>query len=357
MRLIEDLLRNEKSMNETSNVFQKESVLYSTLEHSQVQCRTCWHQCVIANGKFGHCRTRKNLSGKLYCINYGMISSFSINPIEKKPLFNYYPGTHAVTVGSYSCNFDCPWCQNWSLSKHFPAAVLRPRYVSPHQLVSAVENDSTIDGISISFNEPTLSLEYALDTFNLCPPDIYRMFVTNAYMTDEALHLLISAGMTGMSINVKGLAPVVKKYCHSQVDRVWDNIQIAHQNGVHVEIICLIIPTVNDAIDFYHHVASRLLAISPDIPLHFIRFYPAYQFTHVNTTPIKDLEAAYQIARSAGLNYVYLGNVFSHPLENTYCPNCHQLLIKRTGSRIEVILDTQKGQCSSCNTEIPIFLG
>ena len=344
-------------MNEKSDAFQKESLLYTALENSTVQCGTCWHQCVIAEGKFGRCRTRKNISGKLYCINYGMISTFSINPIEKKPLFNYYPGTQAVTVGSYSCNFDCPWCQNWSITKKFPADVLRPRYLSPKQLVSAVEKDPHIDGISISFNEPTLSLEYAIDTFNLCKPHIYRMFVTNAYMTDEALQLLITAGMTGMAITVKGLAPSVKKYCRSQVDRVWDNIQTAHNNGVHVEIICLIIPTVNDTIDFYTHVARRLFVINPDIPLHFTRFLPDYQFTHVQTTPIKDLEEAYQIARSAGLNYVYVGNVFGHPFENTYCPNCQQLLIKRTGYRIEIDLDKQKGQCPSCNTDIPVFLG
>ncbi|MFX1534325.1 MAG: AmmeMemoRadiSam system radical SAM enzyme [Promethearchaeota archaeon] len=336
------------------NAFQKEALLFTRIGDSKVQCGSCWHRCKIPKEKFGRCGTRVNINGTLFCINYGMISSFSVNPIEKKPLFHYYPGSRASTIGSYSCNYACPWCQNWEITKVYPSAIHLPRFMSPEELVKRTEKDPRIKGISVSFNEPTLSLEYALDVFNLCKPETYRMFVTNGYMTSESLKLLIDAGLTGMSVTVKGEAEAVKKYCKADVERVWENIKTAFQKGIHVEIICLIIPTVNDSTDFYKQVANRLIAIDPNIPLHFTRFFPAYQFTEVEPTPIEVLEKAHQTARLEGLNFVYLGNVFGHPLENTYCPNCERLLIKRTGYQIDVKLDLQTRCCPSCNTEIPL---
>ena len=317
------------------NLFQKKALLYTSLETNKVKCNTCWHQCIIPEGKFGRCHTRTNSDGSLYCTNYGLVSSFSVNPIEKKPLFHYYPGSFALTIGSIGCNFSCPWCQNWSISKCYPSEVHNLRFMSPDELVNRTENDPKIDGISISFNEPTLSLEYALDVFRICKPATYRMFVTNGYMTDEALNLLIDTGMTGMSVTVKGDNKTVKQYCRTNVEKVWKNIKTAFKKGVHIEVICLIIPTVNDSIAFYKEVATRLTKINPNIPLHFTRFHPDYQFTHVKATPIKTLEQAYEIARSKGLNFVFLGNVPGHPLENTYCPNCQTLLIKRTIYQIE----------------------
>ena len=338
------------------NVFQKESLLYTRLEGSKVQCNTCWHQCVISEGKFGHCRTRKNTNGTLFCMNYGLVSSYSVNPIEKKPLFHYYPSSYASTVGSYSCNFKCPWCQNWSISKTYPSEVHFQRYLSPRELVERVEGNSKITGISISFNEPTLSLEYALDVFRLCKPESYRMFVTNGYMTRQALQLLIEAGMTGMSVTIKGTSDIVKKYCGTDVEKVWENIEYAHRHGVHIEVVCLIIPTVNDSIEFFKGAAKRVIAIAPDIPVHFTRFHPDYQFTHVKATPVTTLETAHHIAQSEGVRFVYLGNLPGHPLENTFCPECRELLIKRTGYHIEIKLDLGTHRCHSCNTEIPLYL-
>ena len=338
------------------NVFQKEAVLYTPLENSKIQCNTCWHQCIIPEGKFGHCHTRKNIVGTLFCINYGMVSSYSVNPIEKKPLFHYHPGSFASTVGSYSCNFSCPWCQNWSISKTYPLGVHFPRYLSPKELVERTESKTKIDGISISFNEPTLSLEYALDVFRLCKPNTYRMFVTNGYMTKQALQLLIKAGMTGMSVTVKGTKETVKHYCKANVEKVWQNLRMAFEQGVHIEVICLIIPTVNDSIEFYKEVATRVKEINSNIPLHFTRFHPDYQFTKVDATPIKTLELAHETAQSKGISFVYLGNVPGHPLENTYCPKCQKLLIKRTAYQIEVLYDVKTQCCPSCGKNIPVFL-
>ncbi len=338
------------------NVFQKQALLYTSLGSNKVQCNTCWHQCIIPEGKYGRCHTRINVDGTLYCINYGLVSSFSVNPIEKKPLFHYYPGTYASTVGGYSCNFSCPWCQNWSISKCYPSEVHFPRFLSPEELVKKTETDPKINGISISFNEPTLSLEYALDIFRLCKPTIYRMFVTNGYMTNQALNLLIDTGMTGMSVTVKGDKRTVKHYCKTNVEKVWENIEMAFEKEVHIEVICLIIPTVNDSIAFYKEVATRLKKIDPNIPLHFTRFHPDHQFKKVNATSIKTLEEAYHIAQSEGINFVYLGNVPGHPLENTYCPNCRFLLIKRSGYQIDKKFDVWTRHCPSCNTGIPLLV-
>jgi pyruvate formate lyase activating enzyme len=222
--------------------------------------------------------------------------------------------------------------------------------------VRKVENDRKISGISISFNEPTLSLEYALDVFNRCKPETYRMFVTNGYMTPHALECLINAGMTGMSITVKGDADTVKNYCKTDIEKVWENIKHASDKKVHVEIIYLTIPTVNDITAFFRQVASRLSEINKDTPLHFTQFHPDYQFTHVDMTPIDTLEKAHKIAKSEGIRYVYLGNVPGHPLENTYCSNCQKLLIKRTGYNIEKKFDVRTGRCPFCSTKIPLFL-
>ena len=323
---------------------------------SKIQCDTCWHRCIIQEGKYGRCRTRINIDGTLNCTNYGLVSSLSINPIEKKPLFHYYPGSRALTIGSISCNFSCPWCQNWSISKCYPSEVHFPRFISPKELIKKIEDDNKITGLSISFNEPTLSLEYSLDVFRLCKTETYLSFVTNGYMTSQALKLLIEAGMTGMTVTVKGNSYMVKKYCGTDVERVWSNIKTAYKEGVHVEIVCLIIPTVNDSIDFYKEVATRLKEINSNIPLHFTRFHPDYQFTNVDATPIKTLELAHESAQSEGLSFVYLGNVPGHPLENTYCPNCQKLLIKRTIYQIEVKYDVKIQHCPSCETTIPIYL-
>jgi pyruvate formate lyase activating enzyme len=293
----------------------------------------------------------------IFTLNYGMVSTFSINPIEKKPLFHYYPGSHASTIGSVSCNFRCPWCQNWKISKSYPSEVHVSRYLSPEQLIKKTEEDTSVTGISVSFNEPTLSLEYVLDVFRSCKSDTYKMLVTNGYMTGEALELLIDAGMTGMSINLKGDAKTVRKYCKTDVDKVWQTIETAHWKGVHVEVICLVIPTVNDNEEFYKLVAKRLFEMNENIPLHFTRFHPDYQFTEVDATPVHVLEEAHQIASSEGLKFVYLGNVFGHRLENTYCPHCGRLLIKRSGFWIETTFDLLTRHCPSCGANIPVYLG
>ena len=224
----------------------REALLQEKL-NAKVRCLTCERRCEVGEGGLGWCRTRRaeslaNEDGTLYTLIYGNVSSLSANPIEKKPLYHFYPGSVALTAGSWSCNFNCPWCQNWHISKSSP----RPgRYVSPENLVAEAARRGC-QGTSISFNEPTLSLEWSLDVFRLARQrGLYNTYVTNGYMTPEALKLLIEAGLDAMNVDIKGDAAAVKKHCGTDVENVWRNCREAKQAGVHIEVTTLVIPTVN----------------------------------------------------------------------------------------------------------------
>ncbi len=222
----------------------REALLAEEAENGKIRCLTCMRRCVIPEGGLGFCKTRKNIDGKLFTLIYGDISSLSANPIEKKPLFHFYVGSKALTVGSWSCSWSCPWCQNWEISKHPPDEF--KNYVSPERLMRLVKA-YRCQGTSISFNEPTLMLEYSLDVFRLARDrGYYNTYVTNGYMTPEALNLLIENGLDAMNVDVKGCKEAVKKYCGANVDYVWDNIHEAKKMGVHVEVTTLVIPRVND---------------------------------------------------------------------------------------------------------------
>jgi pyruvate formate lyase activating enzyme len=309
---------------------------------------------------------------------YGAVSSISANPIEKKPFYHFYPGTRALTAGGWSCNFGCPWCQNWDISKAAPPAFhlsparrwsgrvsdhatgrfaeanspWRGEVIMPEQFIKLVESNDC-QGTSISFNEPTLSLEWSLDVFRLARDrGLYNTYVTNGYMTPEALSLLIDAGLDAMNVDVKGGAPAVKRFCKGiDVGKVWQTCGRARSSGVHIEITTLLIPTVNDAETTLQGIAERIVSeLGCDVPWHITAYYPSYRFT-APPTPRKSLERAWHIGKDAGLQFVYVGNVPGHRYDNTYCPGCGQLLIKRLG--FDVLLNAlQEGQCPKCGDRI-----
>jgi len=192
-----------------------------------LRCLTCERRCELADGQVGWCRTRENRAGTLYTLIYGAVSSLSCNPIEKKPLYHFYPGSIALTAGSYSCNFACPWCQNHHISKAAPRG---GQYMSPEDFISEAVRLSC-QGTSISFNEPTLSFEWSLDVFRLARErGLYNTYVTNGYMTDEALRRLAKAGLDAMNVDVKGNAEAVRRYCGGiDVEKVWRNCALARE--------------------------------------------------------------------------------------------------------------------------------
>ncbi len=330
------------------DAFVRESLLQDRVGN-KTRCNVCARRCVIPIGGQGWCRTRENRGGTLLTLIYGAASSQAANPIEKKPLFHFYPGSWCYTVGSWSCNFGCPWCQNWDISKAEPDD---GQFISPQRMIEFTER-SGCDGTSISFNEPTLSLEWSLEVFQLAKArGLYNTFVTNGYLTPEALDLLIDAGLDAMNVDIKGDTAGVRKYCKGiDVEQVWAVCRLARARGVHVEITTLVVPTVNDAPDVLHDIAARIVAeLGPEVPWHVSGYYPAYRFT-VPPTPIRTLERAWQIGREAGLEFVYVGNVPGHRYDNTYCPRCSTLLVERRG--FDVIYNgLDLGKCLWCRHAI-----
>lgn len=330
----------------------KKALLYDKLSGKKVKCNTCERRCVVPLGKLGFCKTRQNLDGELYTLQYGLSSGISANPMEKKPFFHFWPGSYALTVGSWSCNSLCPWCQNFHISKFSPDPA-RSEYIAPEKFVELVEKYKC-QSTSISFNEPTLSLEWSLDVFKLARgKGFYNTFITNGYMTLEALQMLYDAGLDALCIDVKGNAEAVRKYCGLDVEVVWRNVHEAKKMGMHVEVVNLVIPGVNDRVDQFRNLARRhLREAGKETALHFTAYYPAYKFD-APPTPVVVLERAHDIAVSEGLEFVYLGNVPEHRYENTYCPGCGELLIERFG--VELVKVNLKGnRCPSCGREIPI---
>jgi pyruvate formate lyase activating enzyme len=318
----------------------------------KVRCLICERRCLLGQGASGWCRTRSNVDGRLVTFTFGNVSSLSANPIEKKPLHHFYPGSLALTAGSWGCNFGCPWCQNWDISKSPPG---KGRYMSPRQFVDMAIN-SRCQGTSISLNEPTLSLEWSLHVFELARDEgLYNTFVTNGYMSSEALDLLVKAGLDAMNVDIKGDAQVVRKHCRGiDVEKVWRNCRLAKEQGVHLEITTLIIPSVNHHEETLRTIAARISQdLGREIAWHVSGYFPAYRF-HAPPTPLSVLERAWQIGKEEGLDFVYLGNVTGHRLENTYCPHCGRLLIERRGLTVMQNRLSHRS-CPDCGQAIPII--
>jgi pyruvate formate lyase activating enzyme len=317
----------------------------------RIRCLTCERRCEIAPGGLGWCNTRRNQDGELVTLIYGAVSSLSANAIEKKPLYHFHPGTRALTCGSFSCNFACPWCQNHSLSKVRPGED-RGVYVSPQAFIARALAQSC-QGTSVSLNEPTLSLEWSLDLFRLArAKGLYNTYVSNGYMTPQALDLLVEAGLDAMNVDLKGDARAVRRYCGAEVEPVWRTCRRAQARGVWLEITTLVIPGVNDQDATVRGIAQRIVAeLGPDLPWHVSRYYPAYRFD-APPTPLRTLERAAQAGRAAGLRFVYLGNVAGHRGEDTYCPGCGARLIHRRGLRL-VRQRLETGRCPDCGHAVP----
>jgi pyruvate formate lyase activating enzyme len=318
--------------------------------NDKIRCNVCERRCSIIPGGLGWCRTRVNRDGRLVTLIYGAVSSMAANPVEKKPFYHFYPGSYAFTSGSWSCNFGCPWCQNDDISKVAPPR--GGRYVSPERFIQLTE-DARCQGTSISFNEPTLSLEWSLDVFRLARlRGLYNTYVTNGYMTPEALALLVEAGLDAMNVDVKGDASAVRKYCKGiDVEKVWNACRLARSQGVHIEITTLVIPTVNDADAVLRGIAERIVGeLGSQVPWHLSAYFPAYRFT-VPPTPARTLERAWAIGKDTGLEFVYVGNLPGHRYDNTCCPGCGSLLIRRMGFQV-LSYAIRYGRCPKCGRVI-----
>lgn len=326
------------------------------LPAGKVRCLACIRRCRIPAGKRGWCRTRENRDGQLYSLIYGRVSSMSLNPIEKKPVFHFLPGSRWLSLGSLGCNFRCPGCQNWELAHaDLDRELEHTRYVSPAELVRLAQERRAV-GISWTFNEPAIWIEYILDTLPLArDAGLFTNLVTNGALTTEALDAL-GPYLDVYRTDIKGfLARTYKVLAHlPHYEEIFAAAERArHRWGMHVEVVTNIIPGLNDDAETLEGIAHWLATrLGPDTPWHLTRFYPAYIFQDRPATPLETLLKAYKIARGQGLNFVYLGNVPGHELENTYCPRCRALLIRR--EIFDVLANhLQAGCCPECGLPIP----
>jgi pyruvate formate lyase activating enzyme len=332
----------------------KQARFWVKADENKVRCFLCAHRCLIADGKVGVCGVRKNEGGVLYSLVWGRSISANIDPVEKKPLFHFLPGSSSFSIAAVGCNFTCAFCQNSDISQYpLDTGRITGDELLPEAVVSAALQ-SGCKSISYTYTEPTIYLEYALDTAVLAKEKgLFNNMITNGYTTPEVIASDLKGSIHAANIDLKAFTEnFYRKLCSARLAPVLDAIQDYHDNGIWIEITTLLIPGENDSDEEMRDIASFISSISPDIPWHISRYYPRYKYDSAPPTPIKTIERAREIGLSEGLNFVYSGNVIGHVGENTYCPNCKKLIIARKGYFIERI--AMKGQaCEYCSHIIP----
>ena len=310
--------------------------------------------CSIKEDHAGFCKTRINHNGNLFTLSYGNISSLSNNPIEKKPLFHFHPGTRALTVGGWGCNATCGFCQNHDISKT-PPLPTNAQYLSPEDFVQKAINLGS-EGTSVSLNEAaTLMLEWNIEMFPIAKRNgLYNTIVTNGYMTTQALDLMIDAGLDAANVDVKGCEEGVLRECGIDVQHVWNNILHMKENGVHVEIATLVVPELSDNMDCLRSIATRIRTeLGEKTPWHINRYHPAYRYTKPSP-PLDVLLQAKNIGKDVGLSFVYVGNVWKPGLEDTLCPSCGSKCIERFGMSSKNTGTDETGKCRACGEDLSI---
>jgi len=327
-------------------------MLYEKIGGNRVRCHLCAHRCVIADGKQGVCRVRENQSGVLYTLVYGRTISQNVDPVEKKPLYHFYPGSLAYSIATPGCNFRCQWCQNWEISQ-MPREqdMIAGRKASPEQIVSAAR-ETGCRSIAYTYTEPTIFFEYAYHTALLAHLEgLANIYVTNGYMTPEMLEIF-HPYLDAANVDLKAFRKeTYHRYVGAGLQPVLDNMKLMKKLGIWLEVTTLVIPGLNDdpveLRDTARFVAQEL---GVDTPWHISRFYPGYRMTDRPPTPISTLHHARDIGLEEGLHYIYLGNVSGE--SNTTCHHCGHILIRRQGYRIAEN-HIREGACPACGTPVP----
>ena len=289
----------------------KEAILYQKLDDGKVRCAVCGHRCTIAEGRRGICGVRENQGGSLYTLNYGVAVSVAIDPIEKKPLYHFMPGTKTYSFAAAGCNLCCAWCQNWEISQGpKPDKPIEGYEVHPKEHVRQALAHGC-PSISYTYSEPTIFVEYALDTMILAQKEgLKNIWVTNGFMSPETLERIIPY-LDAANVDLKGSrGDVYEKYCCAHAEPIMESLKILHQAGVHLEVTTLVVPGVNDRPEQLKEVAEFVAnELSRDVPWHISRFFPAWKMMDVPVTPIETLRMAQAIGKDAGLKHIHLGNV------------------------------------------------
>ena len=329
-----------------------EARYYEKLGQKRIRCLLCPRECSVGDGERGLCRVRENRGGTYYTLVYAQPCALHLDPIEKKPFFHVLPGTQAVSLSTVGCNLACKFCQNWQISQSSPEDV-ETQHTPPGKIVEQAVS-LRAPAIAYTYAEPIIFIEYMEDIAGLArAKKIRNVVVSNGYIRKEPL-LDLCGLVDAIKIDLKAFDDsYYRDICNATLRPVLDTIVTIRSRGVWLELVYLVVPTLNDSQAKIRDMARWIVAnLGPDVPLHFSRFFPQYRLENLSPTPVSTLDRSYEICREEGLHYVYVGNVPRHQAENTYCPNCSRRIIARGGYRLES-LDIRNGTCRFCGWKIP----
>lgn len=321
-------------------------------EH-QIKCENCCHGCLINPGQKGFCQVRQNIDDKLYSLNYGKVIAQNVDPIEKKPFYHFLPGTFSYSIASVGCNFRCLHCQNYSISQVSPLEEIPGEDVSPWQIVNSAKSKDC-KSIAYTYTEPTIYIEYALEVMKKAKENgLANVWVSNGYFPKKTFEV-IEKYLDAINVDLKFFKKeTYEKVCAAQLKCVKDNLRRIAKSGVHLEVTTLIIPGLNDSDEEISKMAKFIrFDLGENTPWHLSAFYPTHKMNSTPATPEERILEAVKIAKENGLNFVYAGNVKSSKYENTYCPECGELLISRRGYIIEEKYHNNK-KCPKCGVTLP----
>jgi len=335
------------------NVSNHEAMFYEKLPERIVRCDLCPRHCRVTDGQRGWCGVRKNRAGVYRTLVYGKIVSGHVDPIEKKPMYHYMPGTPALSVATAGCNFECKFCQNWEISQVRPEQI--PAVDLPPARLVEIAKARKVPTLAFTYNEPIVFYEYMHDAAKRArAAGIGSVMISNGYIEAKPLRQ-VCRHLTGVKVDFKAFSEAFyRDICQGKLKEVLETLLLIKKIGIHLELVVLVIPTLNDSEKELTGMAKWIVKnLGPDVPLHFSRFTPRYRLKNLPRTPVKTLERARGIARAAGVHYVYIGNVPFHQAGHTYCHKCNTVLIRRVGYLVRQNLITKKGTCPKCGTAIP----
>ena len=329
----------------------EELARYWQAQKGKVKCKLCPRECILGEGERGFCLVRRNLNGKLYTDVYGEITSANYDPVEKKPLYHFYPGSTVFSIGTNGCNLDCKSCQNWEISRQITSRL----YFPPESAVFYAKRHGSI-GIAYTYNEPVVWFEYVKDTAELIKSEgLANIMVTNGNISIDALRELLGL-IDAFNVDLKGMdSAYYAKFSSMPNPNVWQVCEEIKKAGKHLELTKLVVPGFDPYSPDYFERFARWVAenLGSDVPLHFSRFFPAYKLSNIQPTPVDVLHTAYSVA-SQHLHYVYLGNVVDPEKEATYCPGCGAVLVERAGYTVKVLFEDRK--CPRCGRAVDFVI-
>jgi len=336
----------------------KEAILYEKLPEDKVICTACARYCELKKDQVGLCGIRGNVDGKLDLFVYGKVITGHVDPIEKKPVIHYRPGSKVFSIATTGCNWLCKYCQNYDISQRRKVEGVD---MTPEQVVQSAL-DYKADAIAYTYNEPSIFIEFARDVGVVArKKGLFNIFVSNGYDTPETVKMM-GEFLDCITVDFKGSAEpeFTRKYIGVPDPKpIFDTLlEIRDKTKIHVEITDLIIPKAGDNLEYAKKLCKFIYdEFGPDMSIHFLRFHPDYKMMDFDSTPVKTLEKHYEIAKKEGLKYSYIGNVPGHPMEHTYCPECNSIAIKRYGFSIEEWNLDENNKCKICGYQLPIIGG